>query len=527
MTLVTRVLQMFDAWQRHITGLSALRAHLLAAVMGVLYTLGFAPYYLVPAALVGMTGLALIIHACRETGGAFVVGWWFGFGHFLTSLYWVGNSFSAQDQFATWMAPIAVMALVAALALYPALASAVAQKIGARGFGRLLVLGLLFALAEWLRGNLFTGFPWNLPAYIWGWSPSLMQPVALIGTYGLSLVTLLALFSPVTLFDSNLSTRSRLMAPLFSVAAFTLIGLWGMARLDGAPSTNVGGVKLRLVQANIAQIDKWDRVKARDNYLRYVDMSRERLVENDITHVIWPETAVTYLFEESDERRFLLARALGDASLITGSVRRERDGSGTMRPYNSLHVMAADARITATYDKVHLVPFGEYLPFRSVLSALGLNRLVPGTSDFAAGPGPQTISVPGLPAFSPLICYEIIFPGRIIADGPRPRWLLNITNDGWFGESNGPLQHFASARFRAIEEGLPVIRVAGTGITAVVDAHGRVKSSIALGKQGKIDVRLPEAYDGLTPFARYGNRIFIVLWLLLLIPATSMIRRKW
>jgi len=225
--------------------------------------------------------------------------------------------------------------------------------------------------------------------------------------------------------------------------------------------------------------------------------------------VIWPETAVPYYLSDSSELRVALSKLVPpDGLLISGALRRSVDSTNRPQLWNSLHALAPDASLVATYDKHHLVPFGEYVPLRNVL---GLSKLVHGDVDYSSGPGPRTLLLPGLPPMSPLICYEGIFPGDVIDSANRPEWLLNVTNDGWFGNTAGPYQHFQAARLRAIEEGLPLVRAANTGISAVVDAHGRIVGKLALGTEGVLDAALPKALDYLTPYARVGDTIILAV----------------
>jgi apolipoprotein N-acyltransferase len=278
----------------------------------------------------------------------------------------------------------------------------------------------------------------------------------------------------------------------------------------------VAGVRLRLVQANIDQRLKWqdgERVRTLQKYLALSTQPGNP----PVTHVVWPETALPYLLSTEPELLRIVARVVPPGGLLlTGAVRVEQPGPQPGRVWNSVHAIDDQGRIVATYDKFHLVPFGEYVPLRHILP---IDKITPGTSDFAAGPGPSTVRLPGLPAASPLVCYEAIFPGAVTApSGPRPQWLLNVTNDAWFGHSAGPHQHFASARLRAVEEGLPLVRAANTGISAVIDPYGRVRAELGLGREGVLESSLPAALPP-TPYARFGN----VAFLMLLMSAISLI----
>ena len=292
-------------------------------------------------------------------------------------------------------------------------------------------------------------------------------------------------------------------------AAILLAALWGggAARLAGADRGAVDGVLLRLVQPNVAQSHKWLPERREALFRRHLALTVGEGFAA-VTHVVWPETAIPYLIANDPERRQLIASVTPAAgALISGAVRATPEPTTPHKLWNSLHAFDAQGRVIGTYDKSHLVPFGEYVPLRRILS---MAKLTYGTIDFSAGPGPLTLRLPGLPPFSPLICFEAIFAQAALDADDRPAFLLNITNDAWFGASSGPYQHFAGARLRAVEQGLPLVRAANTGISAVVDAHGRITAALGLGVEGVLDARLPAALDGLTPYARWGD-----FWLLL------------
>jgi len=265
------------------------------------------------------------------------------------------------------------------------------------------------------------------------------------------------------------------------------------------------------VQANIDQRLKWEESERVNTLKKYLALSTQAGAA-PVTHVVWPETALPYFLSTEPELLRILAQVVPPGGmLLTGAVRVDPPTVRPQQVWNSVHAIDEQGRVVATYDKFHLVPFGEYVPLRNILP---LDKITPGTSDFAAGPGPMTLIVPGLPPVSPLVCYEAIFPGAVTpSSGPRPAWLLNVTNDAWFGDSAGPRQHFASARLRAIEEGLPLVRAANTGISAVVDPYGRVRAQLDLGRQGVIDSPLPEALPA-TLYARWGNAVLLLLLLI-------------
>ncbi|HEY7747779.1 MAG TPA: apolipoprotein N-acyltransferase [Aestuariivirgaceae bacterium] len=467
----------------------------------------------------------------RRALGAFATGWTFGFGFFLASLYWVGAAFLVDAETYAWMMPLAVAALPAGMALYWGAAAALVTLWWAPGLRRILVFAAALAFSEWLRGRFFTGFPWNTLGYAAEASEGLSQVAAYVGIWGLTFLVVLWASLPALLSESESNSGSRRAVFFFMLAG---IGLWlaGTMRLEKAPVAFVPGVNIRIVQPNVPQSDKWradNVVKIFDDLLALTTAPSAGKSEaaNMQKIVIWPESSVPFLMDEQPEALKTVARALpDDGVLLMGSLRRIRSQDPlpeTEEVYNSLFAIDGMGKISATYDKWHLVPYGEYLPVASWLEPLGLRRLVTIPGNFSSGEGVRTISLPGTPSFSPLICYEAIFPGRVADTHNRPEWLLNITNDGWFGLTGGPHQHFAQARFRAIEEGLPLIRAANTGISAIIDAHGRVIDQLPLASRGTIDGSLPVSIPP-TPYARYGDLLFFLG--LTLSAATILIPRR-
>jgi apolipoprotein N-acyltransferase len=303
-----------------------------------------------------------------------------------------------------------------------------------------------------------------------------------------------------------------------------LCALGGAFRVASAPEAGqamVPGVRLRLVQANIDQRLKWEEAERVNTLRKYLALSSQPGAA-PVTHIVWPETALPYFLATEPELLRIVAQVVPPGGLLlTGAVRVDPPGALPSRVWNSVHAIDARGRVVATFDKYHLVPFGEYVPLRGILP---IDKITPGASDFSAGPGPATLALPGLPPASPLVCYEAIFPGAVTArGGQRPGWLLNVTNDAWFGDSAGPHQHFASARLRAVEEGLPLVRAANTGISAVIDPYGRVLASLPLGREGVLDAGLPDALAA-TPFARFGNAVLLVL-LAAALGAIAVLRR--
>jgi len=428
----------------------------------------------------------------------------FGLGHFVAGLYWVGTAFSVAGV-APAAAPFAVLGLAAANALFPGLALLVTYLSRARGGFSVVVLATAWTAAEWLRANLVLGgFPWNLLGYVWVDSLAMLQLAAVFGIYGLTWLTVLAAAAPLVLVADGKAWRM----PVVSWGLVAVVALAGMTRLAGEDGAVVEGVSLRLVQANIVQYHKWQPERRAANLRRHLALTAAPGAEANV--VIWPETATPYLLAGEPDIRARLGAALpAGGLLLTGAVRGEPDGAGGMQVWNSLHAIDDHGALVATYDKFHLVPFGEYMPLRSIFDLVKLSH---GSTDFSRGPGPLSLFIGGLPPVSPLICYEAIFPGNVRHEESPPAWLLNLTNDAWYGISTGPYQHFQQARVRAIEEGVPLVRAANTGISGVVDARGRIVASLGLGETGVIDSPLPVA-KGDTLYVLWRNWPLLILCL--------------
>jgi apolipoprotein N-acyltransferase len=504
--------------------------------------LGFAPFHLWPLLFLTLPAYVWLLDGVSARGmagkgkprwrEAAIAGWWFGFGFFAAGLYWIGFAFFVEAEKFAALLPLAVAGLPAALALFPALASAAAMLLWREGAARIFVIACAFFAADWLRGHMLTGFPWNLWGYALAGNDAIAQSASIFGIYGLTLLALIVFASPAALSGPAARAGGRFwLLPAICLALVTAGWVWGAARLSAANGDTLAGVPLRLVQANIPQAEKWKPENRQWIFNRLVSLSGQPPAADasggNSPLLIWPETSVPFLFminrsiaSEESRRAFADLVASGH-SFIVGAERVEGkplgDGRYTVeRAFNSLFVLDAEARVEAIYDKIHLVPFGEYLPFEETLGAIGLKKLTRGNSGFATGTERQPLKPGNAPAFSPLICYEAIFPGRVTGTGARPGWLLNLTNDAWFGISTGPYQHLHQARLRAIEEGLPLIRAANTGVSAVIDAYGRIKASLPLDAIGVIDHPLPVALEP-TPYARWGENWLIMMAFLIFI----------
>jgi apolipoprotein N-acyltransferase len=488
-------------------------------LLGGLAALAQAPYHAVPVLLISFTGLVWLLDGSRGLRQAFLSGWAFGLGYFVAGIYWTGLSMLVDaERFAAFL-PLAILGLPSALAIYCGLAAIVWRVLARPGLMRIVLLAVVWAGAEYLRSVLFTGFPWNAIGYAWTASDAAMQAGAYAGLNILNLVTVAVAAAPAVLAERNIGHWQAWWPVAAGFACVTLLVVAGAVRLAGADNDSVPGIRLRIVQGNIPQTLKWRNELRPGHLAKQTDLSN-RPGREEITHVIWPETAVPYFLSTEPGIRSVLTQAVPKGGvLITGAPRRTAPDEMPLRLWNSLHALNDEGRILATYDKVHLVPFGEYLPFRPLLAAIGFKKLTEGSLDYDAGKRKDPLWVSGLPPFRPLICYEVAFPGEISAGiaGRRPLWLLNVTNDAWFGESAGPYQHFAMARMRAVELGVPLVRAANTGISAIVDSYGRVKASLGLGREGVVDGPLPAALPRPTFQARLGNGPFWALFAVLLV----------
>ncbi|MEZ5844761.1 MAG: apolipoprotein N-acyltransferase [Hyphomicrobiaceae bacterium] len=506
----------------------------MAVGAGAASALAMAPFHLAPVLLVTLPVLAWLIAAPpaspaeptlgRRLRSAAAIGWLFGFGYHFAGLYWIGSAFLVEAEKFAVLLPFAVTAMPAGLALFTAAATALAALAPDRCLPRILALALALSAAEWLRGHVLTGFPWNVVGYALTGPLVLMQAAGLLGIYGLTLVAALVALAPlVVLADPRANDRTRLAALMVPPIALAALAGYGALRLAAPRPPDVPGHRLRIVQPSIAQTDKWRPEKQREIFERHLAMSLHgpdggAKGLDGITHLVWPEAAMPFRPLESAEALAAIAHLLPDGvHLVAGALRVEAPTAANgfrRRAYNSTIVLDGDARLVALYDKIHLVPFGEYLPFQETLEAVGLEQLSRMKGGFATGRAPRrAMEIPGLPPTAMLICYEAIFPGAVVQDGVRPAAMFNLTNDGWFGRSTGPYQHLHQARVRAVEEGLALIRVANNGVSAVIDPYGRLLATIALDVAGTRDVALPGAATP-PPYARLGDLPFVVLMLI-------------
>jgi apolipoprotein N-acyltransferase len=466
-------------------------------LLGALSALAFPPTNLFFLLWLCLPLLLRSVDEAQNWKEAFGRAWLFGIGHFAAGLYWIACSMLIDPWRFGWMIPFAIGGLAAVLSVYIGFAAAIARLIRP-GWPRLLVFAACWGAGEWLRSVVLTGFPWNPLGSVWAGLTPVLQIVSVVGAFGLSLLTFAAAAAPGLFFRSR---REGIVATAAGLLLFAGIGLWGAARLPDGPQPIQPGIRLRLVQASIPQTLKWVPGMLRDHFRRQAALTTSP-ADQPPTLVIWPETAAPpYMDEDPGALEAMTELVPPGGLMLVGVLRGTPRGVEPVQLWNSVQALDDKGEIVGQYDKAHLVPFGEYTPYRNYIP---IPKLTPGSIDITAGPGPRTLDLPGLPPVAPLICYESIFPGAIVDEAHRPAWMLNVSNDGWFGISSGPHQHFAAARMRAIEEGLPLVRNANNGISGVIDPYGRVLFSLGLDAVGVIDAALPQP-AGETIFARWGS----------------------
>jgi apolipoprotein N-acyltransferase len=504
-------------------GLSGWRRHALALALGALAAGALSPVDVTPLLVVAFSGLIWLLDGSTGRADAALLGWSFGFGFFVAGLYWIAAALFVDIAAFWWLLPLAVIAVPAGLAIFTALATLAAheasRRFGLLGTARILAFALAWTTAEWLRGHVLTGFPWNLVGYAWaGAFPgalAVLQLTSLTGIYGLSLLTVAAAALPARLGDLGRGRSWAVIAALLLVAVPAAGGSW---RLAHASRDVVPDVVLRLVQPSIPETLKNDPQALAQNFRLLLALSASPGADK-ITDLVWPEAAAPPLLPGFAEQWRAITTVIPQRGLLlTGAERAEQRQGQPPHFWNSLVALGAQGDIVATYDKAHLVPFGEYVPLRSILP---IDKIVPSIGDFSVGPGPRTLDLRGLPPVSPLICYEVIFPGAVIDGAARPAWLLNVTNDAWYGVSSGPFQHVAIARVRAVEEGLPLVRAANNGISAVIDPYGRLLRHLDLDAIGVLDSTLPRAAAP-TLYERAGDAVFLGLALSFLAVTTIL-----
>lgn len=447
---------------------------LFAFLLGALSVLAFPPFSYLFVLFVSIPGFLFLLDMQENKKGGFWVASFFGFSHFIFSLSWISNALKISPQFE----PLIPMALIApALFGFYVGLSGFFACFTPKGFKRTLVFAIFWGFMEWIRSFFLTGFSWNLLSSVWVEFLPMLQTLSLIGPYLLSSLTLLFFALPLFLYK-----KKDYKISLGLLFIFLILSLFGFERI--APNKSVLGIKLRLVQPNIAQTDKWNKSIREENFMKQIKLTRKDMPK-DVTHIIWPEASMDYYMETPLFQEFVITALNQGQRLISGAVRLIDRKKLTVA--NSILVINDLGYIENVYDKHHLVPFGEYIPLKDFLP---FQKIVQSQGEFQKGNGKKTFFLPNTPAVGFSVCYEIIFPLEVIS-APRPKWILNVANDAWYGISAGPYQHLASAQMRAVEEGLPVIRDTNSGISAVISPFGEILKQLPLGSQGVLDSTLP------------------------------------
>jgi apolipoprotein N-acyltransferase len=500
----------------------SLKTALLALAAGILTALAFPPFGFLP----GLFGYGLLMRLwdgadpARPLRSAFWRGWLAGLAFFFIATWWVFEAFQVDAKNQGWMGPFAVALLAAGLGLFWGVAGLLYRWLAPRGVARVLVFTGAFCLLEWLRGHILTGFPWDLAGESWKAGSAASQGAALVGAYGMSWITVAASTALTLVFDRSPGSRAWIGAA-FGAAAIAGLYIYGWARLAQPDAPAADAPVVRVVQADEAEQPSYDLDDLRAIVARYVALTASS-ASRPPAIIIWPEGAIPaaandYLQPGTWTRAAIDHAMKPGQSLLIGAYRVEEGGPAPLY-FNTLIALrqtAAGLAATGRYDKFHLVPFGEYMPLDSLMGGLGIKKLVHVGDGFSAGPRPAPIHPDGMPAVQPLICYESLFPG-LARGGPRPgqraAWIVNVSDDAWFGRTYGPLQHLNLASYRAIEEGLPIVRATPTGVSAVIDAHGRIRPGASLGQgaMGVLDQPLPPALKP-TPFSRFGETLFYLM----------------
>jgi apolipoprotein N-acyltransferase len=489
----------------------------IALVAGALSSLAMAPFNAWPVLFLTFPVAVWLIDGAgagrrRGVPAAAMAGWWFGLGYFVPGLYWIGYAFLVDASTFAWLMPFAVLGLPAYLALFTAVGFALARVIWPRDASRVIALAVSLTLSEWLRGHVLSGFPWNAFGYALTEPLALAQTASLIGLWGLTFLSVAIFASPAVLIDGGSRSQRPWIAPVTALLLLAAMAIFGGVRLGLQPTAMVANVKLRIMQPNLQQDVRFNygaKAEVMQKYLTLSDRASgpHSTGVRDASILIWPESAFPFFLTREADAMAQIAELLPKGTvLVTGSVRAPDlpPGARITRAYNSIYVIDHDGSVLSVYDKLHLVPFGEYLPFQDWMEKLGFVQLTKVQGGFIAGTRRRPMEIPNAPRALPLICYEAIFPGDVAARDDRPGWIVNLTNDGWFGISTGPYQHLQQARLRAIEEGLPVVRAANTGISAVIDPLGRIVARLGLGVEGVLDSGLPSAIAP-TIYVRSGD----------------------
>lgn len=499
----------------------------LVFLSGGICAFALPPFAQLYAFVLGFGLFTVFLSKVQSSRAAFFIGWLFGLGYFVFGLNWIGNALLVEGNDFWWVWPLAVIALPIALSIFTGLATMLADRFfNLNKVSGFIALCAFMSFFEYLRGHLFTGFPWNIYGHIWIDTLPIAQSLAVIGSYGLTFLTLLWMGAPAFIMIKKRPLNFTLGTVLFF--SFIITFSLGWQRLNDNPTQYRDDLNIQIVQPNIAQADKWDNKLIATNFEKHTSLSvPQEGITPKPTYVIWPETALgpnmVNSFAVKQRIQSLLENHAPDSVLLTGTMSIGFDTDNSLQYFNNITAYNAQGRLQHLYNKSHLVPFGEYIPFQNIIPLKPIAEF----SGFEKGDGPITTTVNGRSFFSPFICYEVIFPGKVApTNGQRPDWLLNVTNDAWYGLSAGPHQHFAQSRMRSIEEGLPLVRSANTGISGLIDSMGRVLAHHNLMTSGLIVSSLPQAGNPTLYSFWRDIPFFIVMGFILLFSIISRIKSK-
>ncbi len=506
----------------------------LAFFMGALASFALPPYDFFAVCFVSFPVLVWLIDGAVDNAGAgpirrllpaAMIGWWFGFGYFVAGLWWIGNALLVDAANFAWAVPFAVLGLPAFLAIFYAFATALARLLWSDGLGRVLALAFGFGMTEWLRSFILTGFPWNAIGYAAMPVPLLMQSSVIVGLLAMNALAVFVFAMPA-LFAGRRDLKTGL------VLALVLVGVhvgFGAYRL-GTATVDPKGPQVRIVQPSIAQDLKWDAEAQRGILDRTLALTGAAPKDGKSKPqvIVWPETAIPYIVTKTPEALKSIADTLTEGQvLLAGAIRMEEPGGG-QEPlyYNSIYAIDSEGEITGAADKVHLVPFGEYVPMERILRRLGVSEVVEMPGGFTAATTRRSLTAMENFTVLPLICYEAIFPAGLSYEGPRADAIINVTNDAWYGDTPGPYQHFRQAQLRAVEQGLPLVRAANNGLSAIVDPYGRIVDGLALNAVGVADATLPAKVD--VPVGERTRRLqfWIVIGIILIVTLAYFLRQR-
>ncbi len=486
--------------------------YITAFTCGLLAVGSLPPFYFFPLLFFTFPVLLWLVHNAKSGKQSFKIGYAFGFAFFAFGFSWIGNALLIEAATFGWLYPIAFLASGFFFGLFIALPTWLSFYFK-NIISQYLAFCSLWVLSEWIRSFILTGFPWNLLGSVLAFHDFLIQFASIGGTYILSLLVLLSVSAPI--FGINLPNKKNIFISIFTpLAILSFLSFYGFLRLDNA-SNEISETKIRLVQPAIPQSMKWNQAVLEDNFTDHIKLSQKKGME-DIDFIIWGETASPFPLDIDNyhlqNARYAIPKK---GYLITGLVRYEFINDKQYNTYNSLMIIDSQGRIVGQYDKSHLVPFGEYIPLRSWLPDW-IRPVANVIGTFKSGKGPQKIDIPRQPSLGALICYETIFPHQIIDRNNRPQWIVNLTNDGWYGDSAGPYQHLVAARLRAVEEGITIARAANTGISALISPYGKILGQIPLNQKGNLDINLPKNSEFSTFYTQNGNFLILLIVSLLI-----------